>query len=78
MFQGGSATSRRLPFHFQAHGGVGRLVLGDLSVGLVTVDRLELEVTELGTDPGMAAAERFQRRRTRLRGLAVRITPAAL
>ncbi|MEO7732226.1 MAG: hypothetical protein ABIY55_14730, partial [Kofleriaceae bacterium] len=78
MFQGGSATSRRLPFHFQAHGGVGRLVLADLAVGLVMIDRLELEIAELGTDPGFAAAERFQRRRTRLRGLAVRIAPAAL
>ncbi|HMG23076.1 MAG TPA: hypothetical protein VK607_17190, partial [Kofleriaceae bacterium] len=78
MFEGGSATPRRLPFHFQAHGGVGRLTLGDLAVGLVTVDRLELEVSELGTDPGAARAERFQRRRTRLRGLAARITQAAL
>jgi tetratricopeptide (TPR) repeat protein len=53
-------------------------VLNDLAVGLVGVDRLELEVSELGTDPGIAAAERFQRRRTRLRGLAVRIAQPAL
>jgi tetratricopeptide (TPR) repeat protein len=56
-------------------------VLTNLAVGLITVDKLELEVaelSELGTDPGGAGAERFQRRRTRLRDLAVRIAPAAL
>jgi tetratricopeptide (TPR) repeat protein len=78
VFEGGPATPRRLPFHFQSHGGVGRLLLTDLAVGLLTVDKLELEITELGTDPGVAAAERFQRRRTRLRGLAMRIAPPAL
>ena len=78
VLDGGPISPRRLPFHFQAHGGVGRLVLADLSVGPLIVDRLELEVTDLGTDPGSAAAERFQRRRTRLRTLAVRITAAAL
>ncbi len=78
MFEGGSITSRRLPFHFQQLGGIGRLALGDLAVGLVTVDKLELEVSDLGTDPGAAPAERFQRRRTRLCGLAVRVTQQAL
>ena len=78
MFEGGSATSRRLPFRFQVHGGVGRLALEDLAVGLVTIDKLELDVTELGTDPGAAPAERFQRRRTQLRGLAVRVAQSAL
>ncbi|HEY0480211.1 MAG TPA: tetratricopeptide repeat protein, partial [Kofleriaceae bacterium] len=78
MFEGGSATSRRLPFHFQAHGGVGRLTLADLAVGPVAIDKLELEVSDLGTDPGAAPAERFQRRRTILRGLAVRIAQPAL
>jgi Tfp pilus assembly protein PilF len=78
VFEGGPATSRRLPFRFQAHGGVGRLTLTDLAVGLVTIDRLDLEVTDLGTDPGAAAAERFQRRRTQLRGLAVRLAQPAL
>ena len=68
----------RLPFTFQASGGIGRLALSELPVGLVIVDRLELEVTDLGTDPGVIPAERFQRRRTRLRGLAVRMTTAAL
>jgi len=53
-------------------------LLTDLAVGLLTVDKLEIEITELGTDPGIAAAERFQRRRTRLRGLAMRIAPPAL
>ncbi|HEX3764268.1 MAG TPA: hypothetical protein VHW23_36490, partial [Kofleriaceae bacterium] len=75
---GGTTAPRRLPFHFQAHGGVGRLTLGELAVGLVTVDKLELEVSELGTDPGSARAERFQRRRTRLRALAARIAQPAL
>ena len=78
MSYGGLATSRRLPFHFHAHGGVGRLALTDLTVGPIGIDKLELEVTELGTDPGAAAAERFQRRRTRLRGLAMRITQPSL
>ena len=31
---------------------MGRLVLADLAVGPLHVDRLELEVTDLGTDPG--------------------------
>ena len=71
--------SRRLPFTFSAHAGVGRLVLGEAAVGAVRVDRLELEVADLGTDPGPAvAAERFQRRRTRLRQLVLRIPAAAL
>ena len=78
MFEGGPAATRRLPFHFQAHGGIGRLTLGELAVGLVTVDKLELEVSELGTDPGAARAERFQRRRTRLRSLAARIAQPAI
>ncbi|MBV8760761.1 MAG: hypothetical protein JO257_25940 [Deltaproteobacteria bacterium] len=74
----GTAGARRLPFTFHALGGVGRLALTDQNVGALHVDRLELEVTDLGTDPGNAAAERFQRRRTRLRSLAVRLAPAAL
>lgn len=78
MFEGGPATPRRLPFRFQAHGGIGRLALTDLSVGLVTIDKLELEITELGTDPGATVAERFQRRRTRLRSLAMRFAAPAL
>jgi tetratricopeptide (TPR) repeat protein len=53
-------------------------VLNELAVGSIFVERLELEVADLGTDPGSAAAERFQRRRTRLRRLAVRVPPAAL
>jgi tetratricopeptide (TPR) repeat protein len=68
----------RLPFQFQAHGGVGRLALSDLALGLFTVDHLELEVTDLGTDPGVTNAERFQRRRTRLRRLTVRAPAASL
>ncbi|MBA3499958.1 MAG: hypothetical protein H0T65_06285, partial [Deltaproteobacteria bacterium] len=75
---GQAPTSSRLPFTFQASGGVGKLALAELPVGPVIIDRLELEVTDLGTDPGITPAERFQRRRTRLRGLAVRMTTAAL
>ena len=45
VIAGGSAAPRRLPFHFQAQGGIGRLTLGELAVGLVTVDKLELEVS---------------------------------
>lgn len=78
MIEGLAAGSRRLPFTFQAQAGVGRLALADLIVGPVHVERLELEVTDLGTDPGAAAAERFQRRRTRLRLLHVRIPARAL
>ena len=68
----------RLPFTFQASGGIGKLALVELPVGPVIIDRLELEVSDLGTDPGVMAAEKFQRRRTRLRGLSVRMTVAAL
>jgi lipopolysaccharide biosynthesis regulator YciM len=58
---------------------VGRLVLGEAAVGAVRVERLELEVADLGTDPGPAvAAERFQRRRTRLRQLVLRVPGAVL
>ena len=74
----GTAGTRRLPFTFHAHGGVGRLVLANLAIGALHLDRLELEVTDLGTDPGNAAAERFQRRRTRLRTLAIKLAPGAL
>jgi hypothetical protein len=72
------AAATRLPFTFSANGGVGKLVLADLAVGPVVVERLELEVTDLGTDPGVTPAEKFQRRRTRLRGLVVKMTIAAL
>ncbi|HEY1558608.1 MAG TPA: hypothetical protein VGF94_27485 [Kofleriaceae bacterium] len=73
------AGSRRLPFSFSAQSGVGRLVLVGAAVGAVQVERLELEVSDLGTDPGpVVPAERFQRRRTRLRALVLRVPPAAL
>ncbi len=78
MPEGVTSSSRRLPFAFHAQGAVGKLALGELEAGPLLVDRLELEVTDLGTDPGVAAAERFQRRRTRLRTLAVRLIPSAL
>ena len=70
--------SKRLPFSFEAKGGVGRLALEGLAVAPLVVDRLELEVTDLGTDPGTAVAEKFQRRRTRLRSLAVHVSSHAL
>ncbi|HSK02537.1 MAG TPA: hypothetical protein VK932_14895, partial [Kofleriaceae bacterium] len=78
MLDGGHHSPRRLPFRFQAHGSTGRLALAGLSLGPIVVDRLELEVSDLATEPGTAIAERFQRRRTQLRGLAVRITGAAI
>ncbi|MDQ3367038.1 MAG: hypothetical protein M3680_16565, partial [Myxococcota bacterium] len=81
VLEGQSSSSRRLPFSFQASGGVGKLALAELLVGPFIVERLELEVSELGTDTGQTgptAAERFQRRRTRLRVLALRMTTAAL
>jgi tetratricopeptide (TPR) repeat protein len=78
VLEGTAAGRNRLPFTFHAHQGVGRLALSDLSVGPVRIERLELEVAELGTDPGAAAAERFQRRRTRLRKLECRIPARAL
>ncbi len=68
----------RLPFAFHALGGAARLELSEVVAGPVTVERLELEVTDLGTDPGAGQAERYQRRRTRLRSLAVRVPPATL
>ncbi|MFN0250101.1 MAG: hypothetical protein ACKV2T_24670, partial [Kofleriaceae bacterium] len=70
--------SKRLPFSFEAKGGVGRLALEGTTVGPLVVDWLELEVTDLGTDPGSAIAEKFQRRRTRLRSLAVHLSSHAL
>jgi Tfp pilus assembly protein PilF len=72
------AEGRRLPFTFAAQAGVGRLALAPTIVGPLTIDKLELEVTDLGTDPGALAAERFQRRRTRLRTLDVHAQPDAL
>ena len=72
------AGPARLPFTFHAQDGVGRLALVDLQAGLLHIERLELEVTDLGTNPGATQAERYQRRRTRLRRLAVRTSPAAL
>lgn len=59
---------------------MGQLVLEELVVPNIAlvIDRLELEVAELGTDPGHTPPERFQRRRTRLRALDVRIPAAAL
>ncbi|HEU0032812.1 MAG TPA: hypothetical protein VFQ53_19405 [Kofleriaceae bacterium] len=78
MLEGATTAPQRLPFSFQAMGGVGRLVLADQSVGPFVLDRLELEVTDLGTDPGSTRIERFQRRRTRLRALAIRIPGHAL
>jgi hypothetical protein len=74
----GTAATRRLPFTFHAHGGIGRLVLADLTVPPLYVERLELEVADLGTDPGATAAERFQRRRTRLRALTARVSSHAI
>jgi len=68
----------RLPFAFHALGGAGRLALTDVMAGPLVVDRLELEVAELGTDPGAANAERYQRRRTRLRSLAVHVPAETL
>ena len=74
-----TAGSRRLPFSFQAPGGVGRLSLTGLDVGALTIDQLELDVSDLGTAPGpTTAAERFQRRRTRLRTLAIHTSAAAI
>ncbi|MBA3457715.1 MAG: hypothetical protein H0T42_31825, partial [Deltaproteobacteria bacterium] len=78
MLEGDPAASRRLPFRFEALAGVGRLALENLSVGPLIVDRLELEVTDLSTDPGAAVAERYQRRRTRLRSIAMRVPASRL
>jgi tetratricopeptide (TPR) repeat protein len=58
---------------------MGRLALVDVPVGPVQVERLDVVVTDLGTDPGpVVVPERFQRRRTRLRRLYLRVPPAAL
>ena len=78
MLEGDHAETRRLPFSFEAKGGIGRLALEGVTVGPVVVDRLELEVTDLGTDPGKAVAEKFQRRRTRLRALAMHVSTESL
>jgi len=93
VLEGGAASSRRLPFTFSAQGAVGRLTLTDLAVAGLEIDRLELEVSDVGTDPGVRAsdrgapdattavpttAEKFQRRRTRLASMSVRVTSAAI
>ena len=39
---------------------------GNAGMEWTSIGGSALEVTDLGTDPGVAAAERFQRRRTRL------------
>lgn len=78
MLEGDPSGQRRLPFRFEALGGVGRLALETHPVGPLMVDRLELEVTDLGTDPGHAVAERYQRRRTRLRTISLRLTSGRL
>ncbi len=74
----GDRPGPRLPFSFHALGGIGRLAAENLTVGSLAIDRLELEVTDLGSDPGSAVAERFQRRRTRLRSVVARLTAARL
>ena len=82
----GEPGPRRLPFAFHAAGAAGRLVLSDVPVGGVgdrlLVERLELELADVGDPADLGdptrVAERFQRRRTRLRSLAVRVTPTAL
>jgi len=76
--EGTAAGARRLPFSFHAQSGVGQLALEQLAIGPLTIERLELEVSDLGTDPGGAKAERFQRRRTRLRTLITRIPSSAV
>jgi Tfp pilus assembly protein PilF len=75
---GAPAGPGRLPFTFHALGGVGRLALVDLHAGPLHIERLELDVTDLGTNPGSTQAEKYQRRRTRLRMLAVRAPVSAL
>ncbi|MEO8845923.1 MAG: hypothetical protein ABI591_09085 [Kofleriaceae bacterium] len=75
---GAPAGPGRLPFTFHALGGVGRLALVDLHAGPLHIERLELDVTDLGTNPGSSQAEKYQRRRTRLRMLAVRAPASAL
>ncbi len=82
----GEQSPRRLPFAFHAAGAVGRLVLSDVSVGgasdRLLIERLELEIADPGntldtTDP-QRVAERFQRRRTQLRSIAVHVDAGAL
>ena len=78
MLEGDQAGPRRLPFSFEALGGMGRLALEQLPVGSLIIDRLELEIAELGTDPGKAVPERYQRKRTRMRSMAIRLSAQAL
>ena len=53
----GTTGPRRLPFAFHATNGIGHLALTELQVGPVSLQRLELEVSDLGTDPGSTPAE---------------------
>jgi Tfp pilus assembly protein PilF len=78
VLEGDHAGPRRLPFSFEALAGVGRLALEKLPVGSLIIDRLELDIAELGTDPGTQVPERYQRKRTRLRSMAIRLSAQAL
>jgi len=73
-----SDVAKRLPFALTTVGGLGRLLLVEHVAGLVRIDRLDLEISDLGTDPGPGAIERYQRKRTRLRTVALRIATAGL
>ncbi|HRC58896.1 MAG TPA: hypothetical protein PKU97_23395, partial [Kofleriaceae bacterium] len=75
-----SAESRRLPFTFRAKGGAGRLLLSRQAIGpYLDLERLELELAQVSVEePDDAPAERFQRRRTQLGKLTLRVGQDAL
>ncbi len=79
VLEGELATPRRLPFSVRTLGDTSTLTLNSLSLGPLIVEHLELEVADVGTQPGPAVrAERFQRRRTHLRAVTLRVTAPKL
>ena len=75
--EGGSAP-KRLTFGVHAQGGIRRLALHPRDLGTLAVETLELEIDDATTATEAPVAERYQRRRTRLRGLALRISTSHL
>ncbi|MDX2092524.1 MAG: tetratricopeptide repeat protein, partial [Kofleriaceae bacterium] len=74
----GEPAPKRLTFSVHALGGVSRLSLSPKDLGPLQIERLELEVadptTAITASQAAPIAERYQRRRTRLRSLALRIS----
>ena len=67
----GEPAPKRLTFSVHALAGVSKLWLSPKDLGPLQIDKLELEVADPTTETAAPIAERYQRRRTRLRSLAL-------